>query len=442
MLAGATMAGCATARPTETISLVTASGRVVSVDSLTMSYDVAGVSVIQRPSSANDIVAADLYLIGGVQEITPTTAGIETLILRASEYGTDRYPDTAARFALAATGSRIVVDPEDDWTMFGFRGVVAQFDSTWAVLADRITHPTLATASIELVRSQMLREARERGDSPDGAVTLLADSLAFSGHPYGLHPSGTERSLAALTPDGVRRFVSSHFLTSRMLLVIVGNVSRSQVEHDVESTLGRLPHGQYSWHPPPAVPGHATSLTVVPRSLSTNYLLGYFHGPAVTQGDYPAFEIATLILSNRLNQAIRTARSLSYVADAPYIGDALATGGVYVSTDVPDEVVPLIHDQIETCRRTWVPQSTIDRFIEWYITQYLMRNETNEAQAGSLARAQIYLHDYRRASRTMIQLRQVTPADLIRVSQRYMHDIQFAYVGDPARIKGVRVSGM
>jgi zinc protease len=288
----------------------------------------------------------------------------------------------------------------------------------------------------------MLRDAKERGDSPDGAVTLLADSLAFSGHPYGLHPAGTERSLAALTPDAVRRFVRTHFVTSRMLVVIVGNVSRERVERDVASTLGRAPRGQYVWHLPPPAPDHPTSLTVVARSLSTNYLLGYFHGPAVTQADYPAFEVATLILSNRLNEAIRGARGLSYAADAPYIGEALATGGVYVSTDAPDEVVPLIREEIETCRRAWVPQVLIDRFVEWYITQYLMRNETNEAQAHSLARAQIYLDDYRRASHAMAQLRHVTPADIIRVSQRYMHDIRFAYIGDPVRIKGVRINGI
>jgi zinc protease len=439
MLAAGPAISCASAHPTDAISLVTTSGRV-SVDSVTASYDVGGLHVIQRPSSANDVVAVDLYLIGGVQEVTSATAGIEPVALRAAEYGSAAYPDTMSRFALAATGSRIIVDPETDWTLFGFRGVVAQFDSTWTVFADRIVHPSLAETSIALVRSQLLHEAQERDESPDGAVTSLADSLAFPGHPYGLSPGGDARSLSILSPDAVRRFVASQFVTSRMLLVIVGNVPQAQVQRDVEATLALLPRGNYVWHPPPPAPVHATALGIVTRPLSTNYLVGLFHGPPITSPDYPAFKIATEMLSNQLNLDIRVDRSLSYAAYAHCIDDALATGAIYVSTDVPDEVLPLIHDALDRRRQKWEAQAFLDRFIEYYITQYLMANETNEAQAAALARAQIYFGDYRHASRTMVLLRAIQPADLVRVSRRYMHDIQFAYVGrrDRITVGGIR----
>jgi zinc protease len=442
VLALGSAVSCASTHPSEAISLVTPTGHRVAIDSVTISYDVGGVRVIQRPSYANDVVAVDLYLIGGLQEVTPATAGIEAMALRAAEYGSEHYPDTLSRFALAATGSHIVVDAENDWTLFGLRGVTEEFDSSWAVFADRIVHPTLSDASITLVQSQLVREARERRDSPDGDVQLLADSLAFPGHPYGLDPAGDERSLSQLAPEAVRRFVASEFVTSRMLLVIVGNVSREQVERNVANTLAKLPHGSYTWHPPPRAPTHSTSLAVVNRSLSTNYLLGLFHGPPVTSPDYPAFEIATQWLSTELNQSIRIEHSLSYAAYAPFMGDALATGGIYVSTDAPDEVLPLIQEAIDSCRLQWVPAATVRQVVEFYITEYLMANQTNEAQAGSLARAQIYQGDYRLASHAMDLLRRVNPADLLRVSRRYMHDVQFAYVGNPSRIAGAHLNGI
>jgi zinc protease len=433
---------CATTHPTESISLLTPTGRRVAVDSLTISYDVGGLRVIQRPSYANDVVAIDLYLIGGLQEVTPSTAGIEAVALRAAEYGSERYPDTLSRFALAATGSRIVVDPENDWTLFGLRGITEEFDSSWAVFADRVLRPSLNDSSIALVQSQLIREARARRESPDSVAELLADSLAFPGHPYALDPRGDERSLAQMTPQAVRQFVASEFVTSRMLLVVVGNVSREDVERNVANTLAKLPRGSYVWHLPPLAPTHSTSLAIVNRSLSTNYLLGLFHGPLVTSPDYPAFQIATQWLSTQLNQSIRIERSLSYLAYSPFIGDALATGGIYVSTDAPDEVLPLIQDAIDHCRQDWVDQPTIDKVVEFYITRYLMATETNEAQAVSLARAQIYQGDYRRASHAIDLLRQVSPSDLLRVSRRYMHDVQFAYVGNPERIARAHLNGI
>jgi zinc protease len=421
---------------------MTGAGHAVSADSVTVSYDVAGVRVIQRPSYANDVVAVDLYLIGGVQEVTATTTGIEALALFAAEYGTARYPDSASRFALAATGSRIVVDPERDWTLFGFRGVVETFDSTWAVFANRVTQPTLDPRSVALVRSQLMREARDRRDVPDSAVVSAADSLSFMGHPYELEPAGTLQSLPMLTSAVVRQFVATQFVTSRMLVVIVGNVPRQRVEHDIAATLGRLPHGAYVWRGPPAPARRATSVAIVPRALSTNYLLGYFHGPAVTSPDYAAFEIATGLLSTRLHEVIRLDRGLSYAAYVQYQGDAIAQGGVYVTTDSPAVVLPLVRDEIERRREQWVSSTLLHRFIEWYITQYLMQNETNESQAASLARAQIYLGNYRQASQRMAALRQVTAGDVLRVSRKYMHDIPFAYLGDPERLRGVRVNGI
>jgi zinc protease len=431
--AGGAAASCASTHPAEAISLATSAGRV-SVDSLTISYEVGGLRVIQRPSAANDVVAADLYFIGGVQEVTPATAGVEPLALRAAEFGSAAYPDTTSRFALAATGSRIIVDPEYDWTLFGLRGVVAEFDSTWAVFADRVMHPSLDETSIALVRSQLLREAQERDASPDGAVALLADSLAFAGHPYGLNPGGDARSLTALSASDVRAFVASQFVTSRMLLVIVGNVPRAQVERNVAATLARLPHGAYAWRPPPPAPVHPTSLATVSRSLSTNYLVGLFHGPTIMSPDYPAFEIATRMLSNQLNLDIRVDAGLSYAAYAQSTGEALTTGAIYVSTDVPDDVMPLVREALEHRRRTLEPQAFLDRFLEHYITEYLIANETNEAQAASLARAQIYMGDYREASRMLATLRRVDPGDVVRVARKYMHNIQFAYLGNRDRI--------
>src|SRR3712207_9365111 len=69
-----------------------------------------------------------------------------------------------------------------------------------------------------------------------------ADSLAFGGHPYALDPEGTDESLAALMVDQLRRYHAEQFVTSRMLLVVVGNVDRPTVERLVRGTLRSEEH--------------------------------------------------------------------------------------------------------------------------------------------------------------------------------------------------------
>src|SRR3982750_2660869 len=93
----------------------------VALTSATTAFDVAGVHVILRQNDANNVVAANLYLLGGARQVTQANAGIEPILLEVSERGTQRYPKNALRRAMSKLGSEIVVAPSADWTLFGIR---------------------------------------------------------------------------------------------------------------------------------------------------------------------------------------------------------------------------------------------------------------------------------------------------------------------------------
>jgi len=115
-------------------------------DSLTMKFEVSGIPVILRRVTANNVVAANLYLLGGVRQLTPQTQGIELMLLEASERGTRKYPRDLLRTRMAALGSAIGVGAGVDWTSVGLRATTTGFDSTWAILADRLMAPRLDPA--------------------------------------------------------------------------------------------------------------------------------------------------------------------------------------------------------------------------------------------------------------------------------------------------------
>ena len=407
-------------------------------DTATARFEVAGVRVILRRNTASDVVAANLYLLGGTQQLTPQTAGIEALLLAASERGTRRYSRDAIQRAAARTGSVISISPGEDWTVFGLRTLRSALDSSWAIFADRLVAPALDRADVELVRAQLLTAARQRRDEPDAEVTYLADSLAFIGHPYALTPDGTEESLAAVTVEQLRRYHAEQIVTSRMLLVVVGNVDRSTVERLVRTTLGHLPAGRYTWSPPPPpTPRRATAL--VRRDLPTNYILGYYAGPPASHPDYAALRVASAVLSGSLFSEIRSRRNLTYAVDAPFIERAIATGGLYVTTVSPDTTLALMRRELDLLKTELLDRQALQRLVLRFITDYYLRNETNADQATALARAELYEGDYRAANRLVDRLREVKPEDVRRVAQRYMRDFQFAYVGDPSRVSRWRL---
>ena len=412
----------------------------LALASLTTSFDVSGVHVILRQNNANNVVAANLYLLGGARQVTEGNAGIEPILLDVSERGTQRYPKNSLRRAMSRLGSEIVVAPSADWTMFGIRSSTEVFDSTWAIFADRVMHPNLAKAEVNLVKSQYLSGIRQRRDDPDALAGYLADSITFVGHPYAVSVTGTERSLQAVDSATLRDYHRTQFVTSRMLLVVVGNVDRAHIERLVSQSIGRLPRGEYKWTAPPRVPESQTAVVIERRQLPTNYIIGYYSGPLANGRDYQALRVATSVLTGRMFAEIRTRQNLTYDVHAPFVDRAATAGGLYVSTVAPDTTLKLMRAAIVDLQQGMLDPAGLRQLEDQFITEYFLDNETNAAQADFLARSELYGGDYKEADRFVDELKRVSPEDIQRVARRYMKGFRFAYVGDPSKLNPRTIS--
>lgn len=407
---------------------------LVAADTSTSEFDADGIHVILRHNNASDVIAANLYLLGGVQQLTSATQGIEAFLLAVSERGTKNYPKDALRIATNKTGSVISIEPEDDWTVFGLHATRATFDSSWGMFADRVMNPTLDSADVELVRAQLVSAASQQRLHPDAELRIVADSLLFVGHPYALSTEGTEHSLATISRAALKNYLATQMVKSRMLLIVVGNVERPRVESFVRATLGKLPAGNYKWKSPPTVKNDRRALVVEPANLPTNYIIGYYAGPPASSPDYNALRIATAVLSGRFFTEIRSKRNLSYAVDAPFIERAVATGGVYVTTVEPGQTLQLMRDEIDELQSELVDPAGLRRLVLQFITDYFLKNETNADQATFLARAELYEGDYRGADQFVENLRRVRPEDVRRAAREYMHNFRFVYIGDPSKL--------
>ena len=157
--------------------------QVASVrDTITTSYTVSGVQVIHRQGTAN-LVVVNLYLLGGVRNSTPETAGVEPFYLAVSEQGTERHSKDALRRAMARTGSSTALDASDDWTLFGIRTTTEVLDSVWGIFTDRLLRPRLDPAEIDFIRNQALSGLTQVNEHPEPLLARSVDRIAWRGHP-------------------------------------------------------------------------------------------------------------------------------------------------------------------------------------------------------------------------------------------------------------------
>lgn len=397
-------------------------------DSLTAAYDVAGVRVVQRRTENSDIAAVRLYLLGGTRQLTERTAGIEALLVDAAAYDAGR--------ALDRTGSVVTRRTEADWTVVGFTGLVADFDTAWRAFAAQLVLPTLSNEAVAHARRRLITRAHRRYTEPDQRLRIIALRALFRDHPYSLDPAGTEASLAALTAEEVRAYAREQLVTSRMLLAVVGAVSRAHVESLVTATLGTLPRGNYRWTLPPPPRKHNPGWLIENRHLPTAYILGLFTGPPPTTQNYWQFRVANAVLGGRVGSAVRGEQSLSYAAGAAYYDWAIPVGGAYVSTPKPDQAMPLIHQAIRDVATLHFTGYSLGRFVHSYRFEILVENATADGQADFLAHAELYLGDYRKGQESLQRLQRVMPEDLAPIVYAHMGSIQYAYLGDTTWMHG------
>ena len=72
--------------------------------------------------------------------------------------------------------------------------------------------------------------------------------------------------------------------------------------------------------------------------------------------------------------------------------------------------------------------------IAQFLTSYYMGQETNAAQANELAQYELIGGGWRNSLVFLERLRAVTPADVQRVTQKYMRNIRFVVLGNPNQI--------
>lgn len=415
-------------------------------DTMLSGYLVGGLRVIQQIDTTTPLVAVQLYLLGGTQNIRPKTAGIEALLIGAAARGTRRYPRGEGSRALARVGALTFTSTDWDWSILGFEGLATDFDTAWSVIADRIQHPTLSDSSIEDERAALLSAARVRELDPEQRIQAIVESTFLSGHPYSLDPRGTTSSLTGITPDDVRQYAGKSLVASRMLLVVVGNVSKARVIAAVQATLGQLPAGTYVWSLPLPLPERDKNAQwiVQQQPLHTTYLLGYCTAPDATGSMYWPFRLFTDIYSGWLEGAIR-GEGLSYAARAQFIDRARPAGGFQISTSVPDRAFKLAMDQMEefgaiSSDMQADEAGAFDQLIKQETSNYRFslaeEQSTVEGRADVLARAHLLLGDYRKVDELVPKPNWFNPTAL-KTAAEYCHStLELAYIGDTTRMHG------
>lgn len=408
---------------------------------LVSEFDVNGLKVLLKRREGSLTVAAGLFIRGGAANINAQNAGIETLMLSAATEASANFPRERMRSELSRMGTVIGSSSNSDYSVLSLATTRMHFDRSWQIFTDVALRPSFTKEDVALVQQRQVVSLSDDTDNPDVYLQKLQERVAYAGHPYLNNTSGTPETVAKLTPEDLRSYHAKLMETSRLLLVIVGDLNAADVKELVASSLGKLPRGNYKVEAIPQLAFDKSSVDVTPRELPTNYVQGLFTAPSLTSTDIYAMRIASSMLRDRVFEEVRVKRNLSYAPDAFLRTQAANVGGLYVTAVDANQSIRVMLSEIARLQNEPVSNDDIKAVIAQYLTTYYLGQETNAAQAGELAQYELIGGGWRNSVDFLQKLEAVTPADVQRVSQKYMKNIRFVVLGNPRSIDTVVFTG-
>ena len=402
--------------------------------SLVTEFEINGLKVLVKRREGSQTVAAGLFIRGGVENISAANAGVEAFMLNVASEASLNFPRERMRKETARMGTLIGEGVNYDYSSLSMAATRANFDRSWEIFTDVALHPSFTKEDVALVQSRILAGLQGEADEPDSYLQRLQERVAYVGHPYLNRPEGTAQNIARLTADDLRAYHQRMMQTSRLLLVIVGDLDAAQLKTRIAASFGKLPRGDYKPQPPPALSFTASTVDVTTRELPTNYVQGLFTAPSITSPDIYPMRVASSLLRDRVFEEVRVKRNLSYAPDAFLRNQSANIGGLYVTAVDANQAVRLMLNEIARLQREPIGRDDINAIIAQFLTQYYIGQETNAAQASELAQYELIGGGWRNALLFLEKLRAVTPTDVQRVAQKYMRNIRFVVLGNPQQI--------
>lgn len=412
----------------------TARPSIAAQAKLVTEFDVNGLKVLVKRRENAPTVAVGLFVRGGARNLTKENAGVESLALSVAAEGSVKFPRAVLRREIARTGGGIGASATNDYSALSLVSTRQNFDRSWEIFTDVALHPSFAAADIERTRSAILSGLREQETNSDNFLQILQDRVVYANHPYANDVNGTIETVSRFTAKDLTDYHRQMMQTSRLLLVVVGDIDPKQIERLAAASFGKLPRGDYKELSFPALDFSKPTLDVTARTLPTNYIQGVFAAPSLASSDYYAMRVAVTVLQSRVNDEVRVKRQLSYAPDARLDSNLSNTGNIYVTTVDANQAVKVMLDEINNLKTNRINDEAIDGIAGFYLTNYYIDQQTNTAQAGELAKYELAGGGWRNAFNFLDEIRKVTPAEVQAAAKKYMKNLRFVVIGDPKAI--------
>lgn len=371
--------------------------------------------------------------------------GFAALFAGLLSEGTARRDSRAIAEAAQSYGGGVAASASNDGVLVSANALTSHAAPMLSLLAEIVREPAFPDNEVALGKANALQSLRAAQAQPSFRAARELLAATFGDHPYA-RTQPTEDSIAAVTPEALRRAHAQRFRPDRALLVVAGRVEPEEIFRLAQSAFGDWTATGPAPDPAPAAPREAAPARVLVQrdgSVQATLRLGR-PALAATDADYvPAILTGTLLgggFSSRVNQNLREDKGYTYGASAGFSTSRMG-GRVQAGADVRNEVTgAALQEFFSEFRRLAqepVPEQELLDNKRYVAGGYLITNQLQGAVASTLASNWLVGLPPEFLSSYVPRIQQVDADQVRGIARRYFDpkDLSIIVVGDAAAIE-------
>lgn len=298
--------------------------------------------------------------------------------------------------------------------------------------ADRMQGLRFEPTEVLSEKNVVMEERRMRyEDDPQNALLEEVVAVAFKVHPYQRPVIGWMSDLKSIGRDDLSAYYKAFYSPANAVVVVVGDVLGDKIIADIKSSFEGI-------SPAPAVEPTRSAepeqrgekRVILRKEAELPYLLLAYHTPAFPDGDSCALDVLNGILSggksSRLYRTLVYEKKVALNASADYSGfqkdpylfflSATASPGRDIK-----EVEASLSVEIEKLKSEPPSGQEVQKAKNQIEASFVIGQDSIYLQAMKYGMFEM-LGDWRLMDRYLEGIRKVTPADVMRVAQKYLKE--------------------
>lgn len=283
-----------------------------------------------------------------------------------------------------------------------------------------LTKPKFAAADVKRELSRTLAGLKQREESPAAQADIAFNQALYADHPYGHDSDGDLKTVSLFNAAKVKDFYKQYYVAANALVVIVGDLEKSQAKRIAENLMADLPIGQ---KPAPLVdvvmPKQKQLKHIEFPSTQTHVSVG-LPGTYRQDPDYFTLYVGNHILGggglvSKLFDEIREKRGLAYSASSHFMA-LLKPGPFEISLQTRNEKTTEALQVLNQTLADFIDKGPTDAELKAakqnIVGGFPMKMDTNKELAGYAAMLGFYHLPLDYLDTFTQKIDQVTAADI------------------------------